>query len=119
MRRGLTVADFARFDHVIVSLRGGDFTTSVDDGLAALGYQRKVALSAASFLVVPEIISRSNLVALMPQRLVRDRRETLRIVECAFPLPGFAVSTLWHERNHGHSAHQWLRATIVEVARLM
>ena len=115
LRRGLTAEEFARLDHVIVSLRGGDFTTPVDDGLAALGYQRNVALSAASFLIVPEIVSHSNFVALVPERLVRDRRDELKIVECPFPVPGFTVSMLWHERNHGHSGQRWVRETVMEV----
>ena len=115
LRRGLTVEEFARLDHVIVSLRGGDFTTPVDDGLAALGYQRNVALSAASFLIVPEIVSHSNFVALVPERLVRDRLDGLKIVECPFPVPGFTVSMLWHERNHGHSGQRWVRETVTEV----
>lgn len=116
LRGGLSVEQFARLDHVIVSLRGGDFTTPVDDGIAALGYCRNVALSAASFLVVPEIVAHSNFVALVPERLVRDRRETLRIVECPFPVPGFAVSMLWHERNHGHSGQRWVREVVMELA---
>ena len=115
LRRGLTAEEFARLDHVIVSLRGGDFTTPVDDGLAALGYQRNVALSTASFLIVPEIVSHSNFVALVPERLVRDRRDELKIVECPFPVPGFTVSMLWHERNHGHSGQRWVRETVMEV----
>jgi len=116
LRRGLSVEQFARLEHIIVSLHGGDFTTPVDDGLAALGYRRNVALSAASFLVVPEIVARSNFVALVPERLVRDRRETLKSVECPFPVPGFAVSMLWHERNHGHSGQRWVRDTVMELA---
>ena len=115
LRRGLTAEEFARLDHVIVSLRGGDFTTPVDDGLAALGYQRNVVLSAASFLIVPEIVSHSNFVALVPERLVRDRLDGLKIVECPFPVPGFTVSMLWHERNHGHSGQRWVRETVMEV----
>lgn len=115
LRRGLTAEEFARLDHVIVSLRGGDFTTPVDDGLAALGYQRNVVLSASSFLIVPEIVSHSNFVALVPERLVRDRRDELKIVECPFPVPGFTVSMLWHERNHGHSGQRWVRETVMEV----
>lgn len=115
LRRGLTVEQFACLNHVIVSLRGGDFTTPVDDGLAALGYQRNVALSAASFLIVPEIVSHSNFVALVPERLVRDRRDDLKIVDCPFPVPGFTVSMLWHERNHSHSGQRWVRETVMEV----
>lgn len=115
LRRGLSVEQFARLDHVIVSLRGGDFTTPVDDGLAALGCKRNVALSAASFLLVPEIVARSDFVALVPERLVRDRGEALKVVECPFPVPGFAVSMLWHERNHGHSGQRWVREVIAEL----
>lgn len=107
---------FARLDQVIVSLRGGDFTSPVDDGLAALGYKRNVVLSAASFLFVPEIVARSDFVALVPERLVRDRGETLKVVECPLPVPGFAVSMLWHERNHGHSGHRWVREFVGELA---
>lgn len=116
LRHGLTVEEFARLDHVIVSLRGGDFTTSVDDGLAALGCQRNVALSASSFLIVPEIVGHSNFVALVPERLVRDRRDELKIVKCPFPVPGFTVSMLWHERNHCHSGQRWVRETVMDVA---
>ena len=117
LRRGLTVEQFARLDHVIVSLRGGDFSTPVDDGLAALGCRRNVALSAASFLVVPEIVARSSFVALVPERLVRDGRQALKIAECPFPVPGFAVSMLWHERNHGHNGQHWVRELVLELAR--
>ncbi|MGU5666619.1 LysR family transcriptional regulator [Aeromonas hydrophila] len=116
LRRGLSVERFARLEHVIVSLHGGGFTTPVDDGLAALGHRRNVVLSAASFLVVPEIIAHSNFVALVPERLVSSRRDALKIVECPFPVPGFAVSMLWHERNHGHSGQRWVREVVLELA---
>jgi DNA-binding transcriptional LysR family regulator len=116
LRRGLSVEQFARLDHVIVSLRGGDFTTPVDDGLAALGYQRNVVLSAASFLSVPEIVAHSDIVALVPERLVRDHGEALKVVECPFPVQGFSISMLWHERNHAHSGQRWVREVISELA---
>ncbi len=115
LRRRLSVAQFARLDYVVVSLHGG-FTTPVDDGLAALGYQRNVALSAASFLLVPEIVAHSDFVALVPERLVRDREVALKVVECPFPVPGFSVGMLWHERNHGHSGQRWVREVVIEVA---
>ena len=116
LRLGLSVEQFARLDHIVVSLRGGDFTTPVDDGLAALGYKRNVALSAASFLLVPEIVANSDFIALVPERLVHDRSEALTVVECPFPVPGFTVSMLWHERNHGHSGQRWVREVIIELA---
>lgn len=115
LRQGLTVEQFSQLEQIIVSLNGGHFTTPVDDGLAALGYQRNVVLSAASFLFVPEIVARSDFVALVPERLARERRDTLNVVECPFPVPDFAVNMLWHERNHGHSGQRWIRDVIIEL----
>lgn len=118
LRRRLSVEQYARLEHVVVSLRGGDFATPVDDRLAALGLgcKRNVVLSVASFLAVPGIVAQSDLVALLPERLVRDRREQLKMVECPFPVPGFAVGMLWHERNHGHGGQRWVRDALAELA---
>lgn len=113
LRKAMTVAAFADLEHVIVSLRGGAFDTPVDDTLALLGHRRKVVLSAASFLSVPEIVARSNFVALVPQRLVRGRAEQLRSVEPPLPVEGFAVGMVWHERHHGHSGQRWFREAVV------
>lgn len=116
LQAGLSVEQFGKLDQVVVSLRGGSFTTPVDDGLAASGYKRNVVLSAASFLVVPEIVARSDFVALVPERLVRDRADALTVVEPPFTVPNFPVNMLWHERNHGHAGQRWIREAIVELA---
>lgn len=111
----LTVEKFAQLDHVIVSLQGGDFSTPVDEVLAALGQRRQVVLSAASFLFVPEIVAQSDLVALVPARLVRGQHQPLTVLACPFPVEGFAVGMVWHERNHGHSGHRWVRERILSL----
>lgn len=116
LRRKLTVEAFARLEHVIVSPRGGGFATPVDDALRALGHRRNVVLSAASFLFVPEIVSQSDFVALVPERLVRGRAGKLDVIEPPFPVEGFAVGMVWHERNHGHGGQRWIRETIASLA---
>lgn len=116
LRRGATVEEFARLEHVVVSPRGGGFVTAVDDALAALGHRRNVVLSAASFLFVPEIVSQSDFVALVPERLVRGRGDQLEVVECPFPVEGFPVGMVWHERSHGHGGQRWIREAIVSLA---
>lgn len=117
LRAGITVGEFARLEHVIVSLVGGGFATPVDTALAALGQSRNVVLSAASFLFVPEIVSQSDFVALVPERLVRDRADKLMLIECPFPVEGFAVGMVWHERSHGHSGQRWIREAIVSLIK--
>ncbi|PTL75734.1 LysR family transcriptional regulator [Vitiosangium sp. GDMCC 1.1324] len=115
LRGGLTVEEYARLEHVIVSPGGGDFSTPVDNALAALGHRRNVVLSAASFLFVPELVAQSDFVALVPERLVHDCADKLRLMDCPFPVEGFAVGMVWHERSHGHSGHRWIRETLVSL----
>lgn len=115
LRKGITVREFARLEHVIVALHGGSFATPVDTALAAFGHRRNVVLSAASFLFVPELVAQSDFVALVPERLVRDRASTLKVIDCPFAVEGFAVGMIWHERGHGHSGQRWLRDTIAAL----
>ena len=112
LRAGITVAQFVQLQHIVVSLDGGGFVTPVDDTLAALGLRRNVVLSAASFLVVPEMVAQSDFVALVPRRLIQGHADRLQVVDCPFPVQGFAVGMVWHERSHAHSGQRWLRETV-------
>jgi DNA-binding transcriptional LysR family regulator len=115
LRDGITVEEFARLEHVIVSPRGGGFVTPVDDALAALGYSRNVVLSSASFLFVPEIVSQSDFVALVPKRLVQGRSHKLKLIDCPFPVEGFTMSMVWHEHSHGQGGQRWVREAIASL----
>lgn len=117
LRDGITVAEFARLEQVIVSLDGGGFVTPVDSALAALGHRRNTVLSAASFLFVSQIVCHSDFVALVPERLVRDHAGKLKVMDCPLPVEGFAVGMVWHERSHGHSGQRWIREAIVSVIK--
>ena len=114
LHEGLDVEEFARLEHVVVSLRGGGFTTAVDDALLALGQQRSVVLSTSSFLLVPELVAHSDCVALVPRRLV-DGRAQLMHVEPPFPVDGFPIGMVWHDRSHGHDGLKWIRDYISRV----
>jgi DNA-binding transcriptional LysR family regulator len=108
LREGLGVEEFAKLEHIVVSLRGGGFTTAVDDALSALGQQRSVVMSASSFLLVPELVAQSDCIALVPRRLV-DGRSNLMQVEPPFPVEGFPIGMVWHERSHRHDGLKWIR----------
>ncbi|OWQ44093.1 LysR family transcriptional regulator [Roseateles noduli] len=112
----LSAKAFARLEQVIVSPAGGAFSTPVDQALAGLGLKRQVVLSAASFLFVPDIVSRSDLVALVPERLVKGRAAGLQVLTPPLPIEGFDIAMVWHERNQGHAAQRWLREQVLAVA---
>ncbi|MBC7942220.1 MAG: LysR family transcriptional regulator, partial [Chitinophagaceae bacterium] len=100
----------------VVSLRGGGFSTAVDNALAALGQRRNVVFSASSFLLVPELVEQSDCVALVPSRLVDGRGQQLVCVEPPLSVEGFAIGMLWHERSHGHAGFRWVREFITRLA---
>ena len=116
LRADLTVDEFAQLEHVVVSLRGGGFSTSVDNALVARGLRRNVVLSASSFLPVPELVAQSDCVALVPRRLVEGRGEQLLCVAPPLPVKGFAIGMFWHERSDGHAGFRWVREFIALVA---
>lgn len=115
LRTGLTLEEFVQLEHVVVSPSGGSFTTPIDDALTALGHRRQVVLSAASFLFVPEIVADSDLVALVPRRLLHGQRDRLTSIDLPWLAEQFDVSLIWHERTHGHAGQRWIRELLVEL----
>lgn len=96
---------------MIVSPDGGGFSGVTDQALRERGLQRRVVLSVPHFLFVIDALMRADLVAMLPERLVRHH-PGLRI--CAPPLAvaGYKMAMLWHERVHRDPAHRWLREHI-------
>ena len=108
LRRRPTLAQFCRLDHAIVSPDGGGFHGAADTALAARGLTRHVALSVPHFLFLEAALAGTDLVALVPSRLVRDRA-ALRVIDPPLEVPGFELLMLWHERVHRDPAHRGLR----------
>jgi DNA-binding transcriptional LysR family regulator len=96
LRRPLDTQRFCELEHVMVSPRGGSFTTPVDEVLDAQGLRRRVVVSA---------------------RLVEGRPNRLRVLEPPLPVPGFAIHMAWHNRNHGDAAQRWVRERLLAFAR--
>lgn len=112
LRRRPSLKQFCALEQVIVSPDGGGFTGPTDTALAALGLNRQVVLSVPHFLFVLKVIASTDLVAVVPERLVRDD-PALRSVEPPLTVPGFDMAMLWPERCHRDPAHRWLRDFIV------
>src|SRR5581483_5153709 len=108
LRRRPSLAQFAALEHVIVSPDGGKFHGVTDAALAAAGLARRVVLSVPHFLFMRAVLESTDLVGMLPARLVRGDR-ALRVVEPPLQVPGYEMSMLWHERLHRDPAHRWLR----------
>jgi DNA-binding transcriptional LysR family regulator len=98
----------------MVSPDGGGFSGITDETLAQVGLSRKVVLSVPHFLFAKSVLASTDMVAMLPSRLVRDERG-LRIVEPPLAVPGFEMAMLWPERSHRDPAHRWLRDFIAAL----
>lgn len=111
LRPQLTLAEFCELEHVIVSPDRGGFHGVTDEVLAKAGLKRKVVLSVPSFLFMMSVLASTDLVAMLPSRLVRHT-DMLQVVASPVDVPAYDMVMLWHERSHRDPAHQWLRETI-------
>ncbi|KAB7893298.1 LysR family transcriptional regulator [Rouxiella sp. S1S-2] len=111
----ITLEQFCEQEHILVSTEG-KFTGVTDEVLAELRLTRRVGMSVNSFLVIPDILRLTNMIAVVPHRMVPADSD-LVIIPLPLKVPGFTKSMAWHERTHRDSAHQWIRALCVEVSQ--
>lgn len=112
----ISLDTFCALEHILVSTRGS-FHGVTDEALATLGRTRRVGMSVNSFLVLPEILQLTDMIAMVPRRLA-CRQDNLVIMAPPLEVPGFTKSMAWHERAHRDPAHQWIRNLCVEVSQL-
>ncbi|CAI8737941.1 LysR family transcriptional regulator [Pseudomonas chlororaphis] len=112
LQRRPSLAQFGKLEHVVVSPDGGGFHGVTDSVLGEVGLTRRVVLSVPHFLFVLSALASTDLVAMLPARLVRDN-PALKVVEPPLEVAGYEMAMLWHERCHRDPAHQWLREFIV------
>ncbi|WP_061707673.1 LysR family transcriptional regulator [Pseudenterobacter timonensis] len=103
---------FLELDFVMISPDGGGFWGNTDRVLAGMGLNRKVVLSVPHFMFAVFTIATTDLVGMLPLRLVRDNPQ-LRYFTPPIEIPGFEMNMLWHEHLHREPAHKWLRELIV------
>jgi DNA-binding transcriptional LysR family regulator len=119
-KKALTLSSFAGEAHALISpwgMEGG----YVDDALAKLGLQRKVAVAVPHFLVGPHIVASSDLLLTVAERIAAVLAGPLGLVVLTPPtelgLTGFTLSILWHDRTHDDPARRWVRDLVVAEAR--
>ncbi|MFT4436539.1 LysR family transcriptional regulator [Caballeronia sp. 15715] len=103
---------FMEAQHIIVSPNAEGFVGPTDDALSAFGLTRKVAFAVSSFVFLIEAVSRCDLIALAPERLVARYTDRVDTFEPPVHVSGFSISMVWHDRTHAHPARMWFRDQI-------
>lgn len=99
--QGFCLHSWLDYPHVVVSGSGGT-TAGLDTALAARNLSRRVGVVVPSFIMVPPLLSGSDLVALLPSRCVTsDVATMLATFVPPVPVDGFRLDLAWHMRRDG------------------
>lgn len=116
--RRLTLAQFLLLSHVQVAPRGkpGGY---IDDVLQARGLERKVARAVPYFLTALRLVSETDYVLTVSERMSKRLAPSLglAILEVPLPLRPYALSLVWHPRVDAEAGHRFLRDVFVRAAR--
>lgn len=90
----------------------------VDDLLEAAGFSRRVAAAVTSFRTAAHVVARTELIATLPDDVVRTAGVKLVVARPPLDLPVLPMVLLWHPRHTTDPRHRFVRDTVAEaVAR--
>jgi DNA-binding transcriptional LysR family regulator len=114
-RATLDLAEFASASHVRV-LAAGTGHGRVDEALDRQGLQRRIRLTVPHYAALGDVLSHSDLIAMVPERFAQRVTRPFGLTTCALPLAvqGSAIHQFWHARLHRDPGHQWLRALVAQ-----
>ncbi len=113
--RPMSLEDFCKAEHILVSPEGGGFIGMTDRILGEMGLRRRVAVSLPSFLMAPNLVARTNYVCLLPRRLAALYGHEVDVVEPPLATATFKVDLLWHARRQHDPSHIWFRDQVAQL----
>ncbi len=122
----LTLKQFSEESHILIEPAGSRYsnislqsstTTFIERYLANKGLSRRIALRVPHFMVVPEIVQQTDLLATVPSYVMAFIPAMPRIKMLRLPVetPRFEIKQFWHQRSHNDVANKWLRGVIAEL----
>jgi DNA-binding transcriptional LysR family regulator len=116
----LSLEQYLALSHLLVSVKE-DRLGRVDDLLAQKNLTRHVALSIPHFLAAPFVLTETDMIATLANRVAVAfaRTQALKLLPLPLDLPGFSVYLRWHRSTENFLATQWLRSVIMATAQMV
>jgi DNA-binding transcriptional LysR family regulator len=114
------IADFdldrwLSYPHVLVSGRGATWGP-LDEQLKGRGRSRQIGIVVPSFVMVPDLLLGSDLIAMLPsQCLSMPMAKALHTAEPPIEVEGFALHLAWHKRRDEDAAVQCVARVLEAV----
>lgn len=111
----LTVERLGEARHLVVTSMESPYD-AINQALARAGIDLAASFSVPHFAAVPYIVSTTELVATVPQKLAERAAGPFQLEAATSPLKLAALQTnmFWHRRYHQDEGSRWLRALIAE-----
>ncbi|UYG03350.1 LysR family transcriptional regulator [Halomonas sp. LR3S48] len=107
---------FVTAQHAVVVAQGTGHGI-VEEHLARARVTRPVRLELPHFAAVPYIVSSTDLVVTVTDKLAEVTRERFQLAmrEHPLPFPEIPINLFWHRRFHQDAGNRWLRGLIFDM----
>ena len=111
-----TLEKFSQAEHMVIEALGTGHNR-VEQQLAQSGIERQIALRLPNFMSAPYIVSETDLVATVTEKLAYQTQDALGLVIRPHPLDinPAEINLFWHRRYHQDAGNRWLRNLIFEL----
>ena len=111
-RAPISLGAFCAASHLLVSPNRGDRAGVTDTALHGVGRSRRVSVIVPVFSVAPRILAETDLVAVLPERLVREHEDLITGLPLPIEIPPFDIVAAWPERVHEDPLSVWFRELV-------
>jgi DNA-binding transcriptional LysR family regulator len=114
----LTLEAFAEIPQIMIS-QPGDPSRHIDRVLSEHGLRRRIAFTVPHYLTVPILLAKTDLLSVIPGKLIQRFGKTHNIRAVRTPFEDLAVPVMmfWSRAAHKDPANVWLRSLIVSIVK--
>jgi DNA-binding transcriptional LysR family regulator len=114
----LSYEEFAQLHHVSLLPRNRQ-GTPIEQLMGHKDLTRTVKYWVSSFVAIPPVVASTDLIAVVPQRLVQQApwRDQLQSAPLPFPCPPVSLQLIWHQSRDRDQAHHWLRSQLLQLGQ--
>ncbi|AKZ62608.1 LysR family transcriptional regulator [Herbaspirillum hiltneri N3] len=111
----VTMKDFLAAQHLVVSSLESPYDR-INQNLEKAGIRANVNFRVPHFTAVPYIVSTTDLIVTVPQKLAESAAQpfNLQYIRPPLRLPSLQTNIFWHRRFNQDEGNQWLRGFVSE-----
>jgi len=114
--RKVSLDAFCDAPHLLVAPYHGDANGPTDKALKAIERKRNISLVVPGFAVAGALLEQTDLIAVLPARLVGTMRRDLVTFKTPVSVEGFRLDLFWPRRLDASPTHRWLRQSVVAAS---